>query len=115
MKANDIIMCQNHDCILNKKCHRHEAEPEEYYQSYASFSGGKDCEYFWDMGKGTPDETPNTNPEYPQVKTPKEEFIENVAPLLVYMCDKDIVDQWRTCECYAEIIWENFVKKSLRN
>ena len=101
----DIGMCQNHDCILKKKCHRHEAEPEEYYQSYASFSGGTD------ITKGTPDETPNTNPEYPQVKTPKEEFIENVAPLLVYMCDKDIVDQWRTCECYAEIIWDKYVKK----
>ena len=74
MKATDITMCVNHDCILNKKCHRHEAEPEEYYQSYASFSGGKDCEYFWDMGKGTPDETPNTNPE-----TPKERIYEEIT------------------------------------
>lgn len=44
----DITMCDNKECNKKETCYRYTAKPHEYWQSYCTFMGGKDCEYYWD-------------------------------------------------------------------
>lgn len=50
----DITMCANDECPLASQCYRHEAEPNEYKQSYAVFEPiticfTVYCHHFWRM------------------------------------------------------------------
>lgn len=48
--SNDITMCSNEDCPLKKKCYRHEATPNPYWQSYSDFQPiGNTCDGFWEI------------------------------------------------------------------
>ena len=33
----DITMCSRDDCPINKQCYRHEANPDDHWQSYSNF------------------------------------------------------------------------------
>lgn len=46
----DITMCKDEKCPLKKSCYRHEAEADEYWQSFFSESPrllDDSCEYYW--------------------------------------------------------------------
>ena len=42
----DISLCLNDECPFRKTCYRHEADPNEFYQSYHPYAPGVDgiCE-----------------------------------------------------------------------
>ena len=52
----DITMCQNNSCSVSNCCKRHEVQPNELWQSYATFepivtSGHVVCDSFIRMNK----------------------------------------------------------------
>lgn len=44
----DISMCVNRECELRTQCFRYRAKPSDW-QTYSSFDGGQDCEYFMEI------------------------------------------------------------------
>ena len=50
----DISICMNTSCPHNSTCHRYNAEPSEFWQSYSDFKPDPDsdeCKHYWAMEK----------------------------------------------------------------